>query len=697
MLGILSRSRSLRGGPGHAGDARPHDPTPPVDASEPGYVSGPTLENSTVFGLVENGPNPAALPETKNRYLYRPLPQPPAKDGSGPKMPSRPTTSTGPTGRRVADKRMSRDDMFLNNTSRRPDFDKRVSRDDMFLDSRMSRASRGAFHMPNRGLPTPDASPRYFVPPVASMPPTRLATPESHASGEIQIGMAVSSPDHQDAGAGLAPWPQKPAHLATTQISMLNSSQTKPIDGGLQRPKPGRRRLFGLFGGSKKQQEPGLAILPPPAASITPPPETELEVAPTRSHTIAERRAALKQQIPRTFTAPASPIPTKEPKKGRNPFLRSKASEAGLRQHREEKVPPITFLDVEIPDVRMERYSVMFSGLLGPQNSSSLLARRQATLDKLKTINDRIVQEEEEKKRNGGLQRRVTSPQPMRSPTFSLFPTTPGSTLASKKPEAPPAALPRPSPRFRSNTSPALLPSPVKPSFEHDAIRTDPRQANLLQVNPLQGNPPSQRQPPQQEIPKFDPAQSSLILDSPTEMDYAPEFPLPPPSLRPNIPEPQWQMISPSASTAPSNRDSSSASSSRKRSPSSASSVMTHVTKPSIDEADTVLKSAVEISIARQISISRQQKQLLRPMQSKIPQARKSPTPSVASPAVTPGTATTVGVPMTALRPTPVVRKLDQRNEKLQQTKTAMPTLIRAERAMATQHRKSERAILEAA
>ena len=44
-----------------------------------------------------------------------------------------------------------------------------------------------------------------------------------------------------------------------------------------------------------------------------------------------------------------------------------------------------SLLQVEIPSVEMERYSVMFSNLLQPPTSSSLLARRQAHLEELYT------------------------------------------------------------------------------------------------------------------------------------------------------------------------------------------------------------------------------------------------------------------------------------------------------------------------
>jgi len=44
-----------------------------------------------------------------------------------------------------------------------------------------------------------------------------------------------------------------------------------------------------------------------------------------------------------------------------------------------------SLLQVEIPNVEMERYSVMFSNLLEPPTTSSLMARRQAHLDELYT------------------------------------------------------------------------------------------------------------------------------------------------------------------------------------------------------------------------------------------------------------------------------------------------------------------------
>lgn len=68
----------------------------------------------------------------------------------------------------------------------------------------------------------------------------------------------------------------------------------------------------------------------------------------------------------------------------------------------ESQAPPVQrsdsgpLLNVDIPDIHLERYSVMFNSVLKPpgsSSSSSLLSRRQATLDKLKTVNEAIAEQ----------------------------------------------------------------------------------------------------------------------------------------------------------------------------------------------------------------------------------------------------------------------------------------------------------------
>ncbi|KAM0523463.1 hypothetical protein ACHAPS_005605 [Verticillium nonalfalfae] len=284
------------------------------------------------------------------------------------------------------------------------------------------------------------------------------------------------------------------------------------------------------------------------------------------------------------------------------------------------------FLDVEIPDIKMERYSVMFGNLLqnNTSSSSALLARRQATLDKLRTINDRIIQEEESKGRTLG--RRATSPNHhARSPSLSLFPPPPsGNSLARSNTDAP-------TPKQRQN--PAQLEAPAHGFY-------------------------------------FGPNSSSLILDSPTEEESGFHIKE---QLRPAIQEPAWEMITPTPLSI--KKASTPAQDSRSPSPRT-----THTKTPSNDSIDdTALNAAVEISIARQISISHSQRKMLR-------------------------TGTGIGA---GRRPRPAAREpregslpTVEGSERLAATKMATPTLITPPPipfggSPLAQHRKSERIVVE--
>lgn len=152
----------------------------------------------------------------------------------------------------------------------------------------------------------------------------------------------------------------------------------------------------------------------------------------------------------------------------------------------------LPLLDVQIPNVQMERYSVMFGNLLKQQESPSLLSRRDKTLKNLFTISDEddatagVVQVHEnlpEKTKasdkgthshltpdaHNAYPRRATSPTPSKSPSFSLFPQL------SQAPEnivgpIPPA---KQSPLQRSFTAPARL-SPMQERFSLEQVQ-DPK------------------------------------------------------------------------------------------------------------------------------------------------------------------------------------------------------------------------------
>ncbi|KAF1842561.1 uncharacterized protein K460DRAFT_370533 [Cucurbitaria berberidis CBS 394.84] len=132
-------------------------------------------------------------------------------------------------------------------------------------------------------------------------------------------------------------------------------------------------------------------------------------------------------------------------------------------------------LDISIPDITMERYSVMFGNLLqsNSNRSSSLLARRNGNAEKLKPLNGLFVKGEHESPMDYKLQRRATSPTfPSPSPRLSLFPSTnparapsPHLTSANRATKA----------LQRSRTAPAKSPlrQPLVPTTEEKPTKSD--------------------------------------------------------------------------------------------------------------------------------------------------------------------------------------------------------------------------------
>ncbi|RYP91233.1 hypothetical protein DL770_002625 [Monosporascus sp. CRB-9-2] len=209
---------------------------------------------------------------------------------------------------------------------------------------------------------------------------------------------------------------------------------------------------------------------------------------------------------------------------------------------------------------------------------------------------------------------------------------------------------------------------------------------------------------------RFDPEVSSHILESPTDHEEdggnlkSPEVIRLDPSLSraQQGPEPTWQMMSSSPLPLPQQAPSaaSSGASSRKRSPSSASSSQTanstlqssqssmHDELVPFDAHDSIPITSdmnpVEASIARQISVSRQQRKLLKPLQAGRSASRQrdnAPKISSDDPSSKHGPEARVGAaPKVAMA----------------ETKSSVPTLV-VPRDELPQNRKSERIVLEVA
>ncbi|KAI1766212.1 hypothetical protein GGR53DRAFT_223422 [Hypoxylon sp. FL1150] len=599
-------------------------------------------------------------------------------------------------------------------------YDKRVSRDDTFVNSR---AGPGAGFKPRpfarEQLPTPESSPQ-LSPRKGSVTTARMPTPDSLNDGpSAEIGMALGSPTRPTHSASRPPqaslqYRQVSAPSVVSHVSQVSTAESS--DKPLPRKQSGKWKLFGRFG--KKPSDHSLPETheqkgtPKSEQSHNMASQPWYENKMERSHTVNTRGAAKHKPIivrSQTMSYDTDSSSTQEARSGSHD---RKGKESFGRipialDHKPNSSGPL--LDVEIPSVTMERYSVMFGSVLQPQSQPSLLARRQATVQKLKTIDDAVEKEEEDKHHR--IPRRATSPQPTtasttRSPTFALFPPTPPRKSAYTLVSAA-------SPRLRSNTSPALLPSPSQESFDLSTTyhcrrpsRTEPKinkqkehavhnhkesvvhltQRGKLTIATLDRAREQQAAAAREH--QFSPDSSNLILESPTDDLSSPEFEVvkseairPPASY---IQSPKWQMVTPPQQTPQQTPSTASTSitSERKPTPSSpTSSTHSNATSTSQDADDLLGDMAnmnpVELSIARQISISRQQRKLLKPLQTVPTPLRPRPSPS-----------TRTSVPKIVMG----------KNERLAETKSSTPTLITPEESWNTQlaaHRKSDRVILD--
>ncbi|KAI1304492.1 hypothetical protein F5Y03DRAFT_395413 [Xylaria venustula] len=662
-----------------------------------------------------------------DRYASRPLPATPP---STVKMADRPSTSGG-----LGSKKTAKNDF---------NFDKRVSRDDFHLGARVYGGTRSGPSAPFWGRPpTPEVSPK-----TASIQQFASRTNhwESTANPMTEprdgsIGVALGSPTHasnfsKTGNMQSTARPRKSSHSAMTP-PVSRSSSVDTFDMPISRKPTGKWKLFSIF--TKKQPDhsvPAISISDPNGLHGTNRPEEEAIVTsqapppsnsknPARSNTTNSSRKAARHK-PIIIRSQTMPVSAQDDRHDAN--WRAGEKQGGKKGGRDLGRIPITLdtglesssaskplLNVEIPDVRLERYSVMFDGVL--KSNPSLLSRRQATVPKLKSIDDAAEREEEEIL--NGVPRRATSPQPAIKPSgLALFPTSrQGYNHIPQKL----------SPRHRSNTSPAFLPSPSKATFDHTTLD---RQRPSIEEAPSSKRPrhPSphherpgiaittrldvverERTP---SPPRFSNDQSNLILDSPSEIESEDEATITRNAWKPAAyqlpPEPKWQMISHSQKT-PSTASSSYASSYRKRSPSLASSSHTHLTRASedSDDASAYLKGGsngakmtpVEISIARQISVSRQQRKLLQPLHTGMPPPPPPPPPP--QPVVAPSSGrrpshTTTSSPA---RTSPMAAVAMSESGRIAETKTSTPTLVHPPNLMDpqqfAQHRRSERIVLE--
>lgn len=325
---------------------------------------------------------------------------------------------------------------------------------------------------------------------------------------QLPIGMALGSPSQAPpnfqsivplARSETMPAPrkstsgQRPPRSESVPQSQIPPQYANPTTNIIIADKPvkvSKWKLFGRFG-KKSAQEVAQDVEKFEHAAARDEEPIQLEVSKgkvERSRTLKEKKStrALKKERPgltRVTTAPTGAEEGYANERAALPFRGVGSFEESMddivareqlksnRAHVELKPEQASgngLLAVDIPSIQMERYSVMFEQLLGSStptkktSTSNLLARRQATLDRLKTVNESIAELEMEEARLGvkstQKSRRMTSP--AASPGLTFFPghahLTPSAAALSNG-----ATTQR---LHRSNTSPAML-SPNRMTF----------------------------------------------------------------------------------------------------------------------------------------------------------------------------------------------------------------------------------------
>lgn len=278
----------------------------------------------------------------------------------------------------------------------------RVSRDDTYFalmkgnKVERSEITASSFPMPT-ALPTPDATPPRGPSPEEPLIGgfVEMNYNEQNGSG---IGMALGSPTHPQHD-----WGQSPSRVNTNNTNDQLQESKRPSDvvspvSPLAKHKQSKWKGFGsLFGRKAPKQASnfyGLDGSPPSGNS----PELE------QNATFGNGNPTPPDSADSGSRARSNTTSKKPAKRGRTPIRANTAPVQHWRGNKKEdkdmQAPEIQLdggpmLDVEIPSIHLDRYSVMFSGVLGKgglESSSSLLARRQATLDKLKTVNEAIAE-----------------------------------------------------------------------------------------------------------------------------------------------------------------------------------------------------------------------------------------------------------------------------------------------------------------
>jgi len=265
---------------------------------------------------------------------------------------------------------------------------KRETRDDLDfpLPSYTKQTIFYDFPRPGSLFTLDSGSPGSFLPPRKdSLAPSSIAESDgvievNMSALQMEIGMAIGSPTQAPAAWQSYSYQQQ-NYSPSPDMSLESRVTPQPM-----KPKSKWKMFGGLFGGKKQTvQAQNFYQLRPERTPVE-----ENHQAPIRGWTTSEEHAAKqKPNVLRSHTAPD---------RFDMHYHSTETPEIVVDGSRVEESTQVGsqaagLLGVNIPDIQMERYSVMFGSLLERSESTpSLLARRQATLERLKVVNDELAQ-----------------------------------------------------------------------------------------------------------------------------------------------------------------------------------------------------------------------------------------------------------------------------------------------------------------
>ncbi|MCJ1281343.1 hypothetical protein MMC26_000662 [Xylographa opegraphella] len=305
-------------------------------------------------------------------------------------------------------------------------------------------------------------------------------------SEDMAIGIALGSPSQNVFPALLQDAPESMLDFANrAPVSFVSSQSDIRDDNNVEEAikQKGKWKMFGGLFGKKTPSNPVSPASPFYNLQYPSPDIVNMEIQPPHEEKVSSRNMAESRKQQQTIlrdvdmirAATRKNVLSKKQKEDTKPEVRKARTTNFFHSARRSPKTPIgdtdppsleakpMMLRVDIPDVSMDRYSIMFSQVLKPEQPS-LMVRRQAQLGRLKTIGDmKPLPSPTRAMTNPPIPvRRATSPSPRSmSPSFSLFPAPP---LSSKRIPSP-LSLVNPPSLHRSATAPGAL-SPARAAFE---------------------------------------------------------------------------------------------------------------------------------------------------------------------------------------------------------------------------------------